>query len=88
MHDGARVQSRGRQDASDCQRGAARGGREGGTHHLPRGHAHRLDRELAAAHVEEVLEAGSEEIDDEDVVQAFLTELIYLQNTGCGIVQL
>ena len=59
-----------------------------GTHHLPRHHADRLHRELLPTHVKQVLQARPEEIDDEDVVQAFLTEVIYLQNTGCGIVRL
>ena len=53
------------------------------THHLLSGHAHRLDRELAAAHVEEVLEAGPEEIDDEDVVQALLDEMVYVLDASC-----
>ena len=49
------------------------------------GHAHGLDRELAAAHVEEVLEAGPEEIDDEDVVQALLAEVVYLWYSLCFV---
>jgi hypothetical protein len=32
------------------------------THHLPRSHAHRLDAELATAHVEQVLEARPEQV--------------------------
>jgi hypothetical protein len=31
--------------------------RAGKTHHLPRSHAHRLDRELAPTHIEQILEA-------------------------------
>lgn len=53
------------------------------THHLLRSHAHRLDRELASAHVEQVLERGTEQVDHEHVVQAFLTKVIYLRNAGC-----
>ena len=49
-----------------------------GTHHLPSDHAYGLDRELSPAHVEEVLEAGSKEVDDEDVVQALLPEVVNL----------
>ena len=43
-----------------------------------RGHANCLDRELAAAHVEEVFEIGPKEVDDEDIVEALLTEVVYL----------
>jgi hypothetical protein len=51
-------------------------------HHLARGHADGLDGELAAAHVKEVLETGAEEVDYEDVVQALLSEVVYLGNSG------
>lgn len=50
----------------------------GRTHHLARGHAYGLDGELATAHVKEVLETRTEKVDDEDVVQALLSEVIYL----------
>ena len=59
-----------------------RRGRAGRTHHLPRSHADGLDRELAPAHVEEVLEIGSEEVDDEDVVETLLTKVVHLGNTS------
>lgn len=55
----------------------------GGTHHLLSSHAHRLDGELATAHVEQILQVWSQEVDDENVVQAFLTEIMYLGNAGC-----
>lgn len=53
------------------------------THHLACGHAARLDRELAAAHVKQVLERGAEEVDDEDIVQPFLAKVVDLGDTGC-----
>ena len=40
-------------------------------HHLVRQHKHRLDRELPAAKVEQVLQAGSQKVDDHDVIIAF-----------------
>lgn len=54
------------------------------TYHLAGGHADGLDREFAATHVEEVLETGPQEINDEDVVQAFLSKVVYLWDAGWG----
>lgn len=51
------------------------------THHLPRSHAHRFDRELAPTHIEQVLEAGTQQVDDQDVVQTLLAEMVYLWNS-------
>lgn len=52
------------------------------TYHLPCRHAYSLDGELAATHIEQVLQTRSEEIDDEDVVEAFLTKVVYLRDAG------
>ena len=52
------------------------------THHLPCSHAHRLDREFAPTHVEQVLEAGPQQVDDQDVVQTLLAKVVYLRNTN------
>ena len=49
-----------------------------GVYHLLGGHADGLDAELPAAHIEEVLEVGSEEIDDKDIVQTLLAEVVHL----------
>jgi hypothetical protein len=49
---------------------------------LARSHATSLDRKLAAAHVEQVLEGRSEEVDDENVVQALLAKVVDLGDTG------
>lgn len=54
------------------------------THHLPRSHAYRLDRELAPTHVEQVLEAGPQQVNNQDIVQALLTEMVYLRNAHCA----
>ena len=51
------------------------------THHLLSGHADRLDAELAVAHVEQVLQVGTEQVNNEDVVEALLTEVVDLGNT-------
>ena len=39
-----------------------------GSHHLPRGHADGLCGEFTATHVEEVFQARTEEVDDQNVV--------------------
>lgn len=51
-----------------------------GTHHLDGKHAHGLDGELAVAHVEELLEVRTQEVDDEHVVQPLLPEVVHLRN--------
>jgi hypothetical protein len=55
---------------------------ERATHHLLRRHATRLDAELSLAHVEEVLEGWSEQVNDEDVVQPFLAKVVDLGDAG------
>lgn len=52
------------------------------TDHLFGDHHDGLDAELPAAHVKEVLETGPQEIYDEDVVEAFLAEVIDLRYAG------
>ena len=46
-------------------------------------HDDRLDGELAVAVVEQVLETGTEQVDDQNVVQAFLAEVINIRDPGC-----
>ena len=53
------------------------------THHLPRSHAHGLDRELPSAHVEQVLETRPKQVDDEDIMEPFLPEVVYLGYPRC-----
>ena len=33
--------------------------------------------------IEQIFEGGPEQINDENVVEAFLTEIIYIRNTSC-----
>lgn len=41
-----------------------------------------LDRESPSASVEKVLERGTEKIDDENIVEAFLAEVVNVRDTG------
>lgn len=54
------------------------------TYHLLGSHADRLDAELAATHVEEVLEVRAEEVNDEYVVQTLLAEVVDLRHPSCN----
>jgi hypothetical protein len=53
------------------------------TYHLLRYHDNGLDGELAVAVVEQVLQAGPEQVDDQDVVEAFLAKVIDIRDPGC-----
>jgi hypothetical protein len=53
------------------------------TDHLARGHAHGLDAELAAAHVEQVLKIRAEKVNDEHVVQALLPKVVHVWDARC-----
>jgi hypothetical protein len=53
------------------------------TDHLARGHAHGLDTELAAAHVEQVLQVRAEQVDDEHVVQTLLPKVVHVRDARC-----
>jgi hypothetical protein len=53
------------------------------TDHLLGCHDDCLDRELAAAHVEEVFETRSEQVNNEDVVKALLTKVVDLWYPSC-----
>ena len=55
--------------------------RKDATHHLPCGHADGLDRKLAAAHVEQVLQVGAEQVNNKHIVQTFLAEVMNLRDT-------
>lgn len=59
-------------------------GWKGSTYHLLGYHDHRLDGKPPVAVVKEVLEGGPEEVDDQNVVQALLTEVIDIRNTSCS----
>ena len=53
-----------------------------GTYHLFSKHANSFDAKLATAHVKEVFEVRSKEIDDENVVEPFLSKVVYLGYSG------
>jgi hypothetical protein len=52
------------------------------THHLPRSHAHRLDCEFVPAHVEQVLEAGTQQVNNQSVVKTLLSEIVCPRDTS------
>jgi hypothetical protein len=54
------------------------------TNHLLRNHHHGLYGESPVAVVEEILERWSEEVDDQDVVEAFLAEVVDIRNSRCS----
>ena len=51
-------------------------------YHLLCNHYHCLGGESPVAVIEEVFEGGSEKVNDEDIVKAFLAEVIYIRDTG------
>ena len=55
------------------------------TNHLLRYHDDRLDGELPITVIEQVLQAGSEQVNDQDVVEAFLAEVVNIRNPGCRV---
>lgn len=52
------------------------------TYHLLGNHDGGFDREAAIAVIKEVLQARTEEIDDEDVMKAFLAKVVDLRDAG------
>jgi len=52
------------------------------TYHLFGNHHNGLDRELSMTMIEEVFKAWAEQVNDQDVVKAFLTKVINIRNTG------
>lgn len=53
------------------------------THHLLGDHDYSLDRKLPVAVVEQVLQTGTEQVDDQDVVQALLAEVVNIRDPSC-----
>lgn len=51
-------------------------------YHLFRDHDHRLGREFSVAVVEQIFQGGSEEVNDENIVKAFLAEVIDIRYTS------
>ena len=54
------------------------------TNHLLRGHTNSLDAELATAEVEEVFQVGTQEVNNENVMETLLSKMVDLRNTGCA----
>ncbi len=53
------------------------------TYHLLGHHADRLEAEPPVAVVKKILQRRAEQVDDQDVVQAFLAKVIDIGNAGC-----
>lgn len=53
-------------------------------YHLLGDHDNSLDRELATAHIKEVLEGRTKQVNAEDVVQTLLSKVESIWNTGCS----
>jgi hypothetical protein len=53
-----------------------------GPHHLSCSHADGLYRELLPVHVKKIFETGSEEVDDQDIVQTFLEKVVDLRDSS------
>lgn len=52
------------------------------TYHLLGYHDDGLDGKLPVAVVEQVLQAGAEQVDDQDVMETFLAEVINIRDPG------
>lgn len=55
------------------------------THHLFGCHYDSLDAELSPAHIKEVFQARPQQVDDQNIMQAFLSKIIDLGDTGCKL---
>jgi hypothetical protein len=53
------------------------------TYHLLCNHYNGLDGEFPVAVIEQVLQAGPEQVNDQDVVKAFLAKVVDIGNTSC-----
>lgn len=55
-----------------------------GTHHLLSDHDNSLDREASVAMIEEVFQAGTEQVDNQDVVKTLLPEVVDIGDASCN----
>jgi hypothetical protein len=55
------------------------------THHLLGDHNNSLDGKLPVAVVEQILQAGAEQVDHKDVVEALLAEVVDVGDPGCRV---
>lgn len=51
-------------------------------YHLFRDHYHCFGRELSVAVIEQILQGRSEEVNDQNIMKTFLTEVIDIRYTG------
>ena len=58
---------------------------DGCPNHLLGDHDYSLDRELPVAVVEQVLQTGAQQVDDQDVVQALLAKVVDIRDPGCDV---
>ena len=50
-----------------------------------RRHTNSLDAELAAAEVEEIFQVGTQEVDDENIMETLLSKMVDLRNADCAV---
>lgn len=55
----------------------------GYTDHLLGNHNYSLDRELPVTVVEQVLQTGAQQVNDQDVVQTLLAKIVNIRDPGC-----
>lgn len=55
------------------------------TYHLLSYHYHRLDREPSVTVVKQILQGRSEQIYNEDVMEALLTKVVNIRDTSCRL---
>ena len=58
---------------------------DGCTNHLLGDHDYSLDGELPVAVVEQILQTGAQQVDDQDVVQALLAKVVDIRDPGCDV---
>jgi len=56
------------------------------TYHLLRYHDNSLYRELPVAVIKQVLKTGAQQINNQDIMQALLTEIVHIGDPGCVVV--
>lgn len=53
------------------------------TYHLFRDHDNGLDRKPTITIIEQILETGTQQVNDQDVVQPFLAKVVDVRDAGC-----
>lgn len=68
--------------ARDDEQGSPSTMKNRDAHHLLGCHANGLDCEFTTAHVEQVFQVWSQEVDDENIVETLLTEIMHLRHAS------